>query len=138
MADIYGGTDGDVTATGFNADIDGWTMTVGAEDTIQYRTFSSDWKSKKNVGYGGSGQFTGTIQFDASSTQPVPTATGGTVLPSSFEGISFTLTATSGCTLTFTGNITTVDLNRQASDRMTGTFRFEADGAVDVTWDETP
>lgn len=136
MSDIYGGTSGDVTASGFNADIDQWDFTVGAEDTIAYRTFSSLWKSKKNVGYGGSGSFRGTIQFDAATTQPIPSATGGEVAVASFEGVSFTLTAEAGCTLTFTGNITTTNYTRSAGDRMTGTFNIEADGPVSIAWDQ--
>lgn len=137
MADIYGGTTGDVTASGFNCDIDQWTFTVGAEGTISYRTFASKWLNKKNVSYGGSGSFRGTIQFDAANTQPVPSSTGGGINPASFEGVSFTLTAETGCTLTFTGNVTTTELTRIATDRMTGVFNIEADGEVSVgAWDE--
>lgn len=136
MADIYGGTSGDVTASGFNCDLDQWSFDVGAEDRIAYRTFSSLWKSKKNVGYGGSGSFRGTIQFDAAGTKPLPDSSG-TIDPVSFEGVSFTLTAEAGCTYTFTGNVTTTNQTRSAGDRMIGVFNFEVDGAVSTAWDET-
>lgn len=136
LTDIVSGTDGDVTASGFNAEIDAWTFDLSA-DSVSYRTFTSAWKKQKNVAYGATGQFTGTIQFDAASTSPMPTATGGEVNTPSFEGVSFTLTATTGCTYTFTGNVTGIGLNRTATDRMTGTFRFNTDGAVTQTWDET-
>lgn len=135
--DIVGGTSGDITAAGFNADIDGWSATVGAESTVNYRTFSSVWFKKKNVGYGGSGQFTGTLQFDAADTAPLPSLTGGVISHTAFEGVSLTLTAESGCTFTGTANITTVAVNRPSADRMTGTFNFEFDGEVSITWDET-
>lgn len=138
VKDIVGGTDGAITASGFNCDLDAWSASVGAEDTASWRTFTSKWKKKKNIGYGLSGQFSGTIQFDAATTKPVPSATGGQINPTSFEGVSFTLTATVGCTFTFTGNVTVLDVQRPAADRMTGTYRFEADGPVSITWDETP
>jgi hypothetical protein len=135
--DIVAGTSGAVTASGFNVDLDGWSARIGAEDTIAYRTFASKWKSKKNTGYGGSGSFRGTIQYNASTTAPVPTVTGGVIDVDSFEGVSLTLTAESGCTYTGTANITVVDLQRSSGDRMIGTFNFEFDGAVSSTWDET-
>ncbi|MEO0966429.1 MAG: hypothetical protein AAFY08_15090 [Planctomycetota bacterium] len=135
--DIVGGTTGAVTATGFNVDVDGWQATTGAEDTVGYRTFSSVWKSKKNVGYGGSGSFTGTVQFDDTGTAPMPSLTGGEIDAASFEGVSLTLTATTGCTYTGTANITTVAVNRSSGDRMTGTFNFEFDGPISIAWDET-
>lgn len=138
MADIVAGTTGDVTASGFNVDIDQWAVAVGAEDTVNYRTFSSLWKNKKNTGYGGSGSFRGTVQFDAANTQPVPSLTGGVIDAASFEGVSLTLTATTGCTYTGTANITITNQTRDANDRMIGTFNFEFDGAVSITWDETP
>jgi hypothetical protein len=134
LTDIYAGTSGDVTASGFNCDIDGWNGTFGAEQTISWRTFASKFLNKKNTGYGGSGSFTGTIQFGAADTQPFPAVTGGVVDPDSFEGVSFTLTAESGCTITFTGNITTTALTRTAADRMTGTFNFDVDGEYSITW----
>lgn len=135
--DIVGGTDGAISASGFNVDLDQWSASIGAEDTVQYRTFSSRWKSKKNVGYGGTFQFRGTIQFDDSNTAPLPTLTGGVVDAASFEGVSATLTATTGCTYSGTANITVMDLTRDANDRMIGTFRGEFDGEVSQSWDET-
>lgn len=137
MSDIVAGTSGAVTASGFNVDLDAWSARIGAEDTVAWRTFASKWKSKKNTGYGGSGSFRGTIQYDASSTAPMPTLTGGVIDASSFEGVSLTLTAETGCTYTGTANITVVDLQRTAGDRMIGTFNFEFDGAVSQAWDQT-
>ena len=133
--DIVGGVDGDVTASGFNGDIDGWSASVEV-DTTRYRTFSSAWKKSKNVAYGMSGQFTGTIQFDDTTTSPVPADNGG-IDSSSFEGVTLTLTATTGCTFGGTGNITGVDVSRPSTDRMTGTWRFEIDGEPTTAWDET-
>lgn len=133
--DIVSGTDGAVAASGFNGDVEAWTAAIEV-DTVAYRTFSSKWKTRKNVAYGMSGQFQGTIQFDASNTAPVPTATGGTINEASFEGVSLTLTATTGCTFSGTANIVGVDLNRSATNRMTGTWRFEFDGQPSETWDE--
>lgn len=138
LTDIVGGTTGAVTASGFNTDLDAWSGRFGAEDTVAYRTFASKFKKKKNVGYGGSGTFRGTIQFDAAGTTPMPTVTGGVVDVDSFEGVSFTLTAETGCTYTFTGNITIISLSRQATDRMTGEFGFDVDGEYSQTWDVTP
>lgn len=135
--DIVSGTTGDVTASGFNCDLDGWSGNLQADKT-SYRTFASPWKKQKNVAYALSGQFTGTIQYNAASTKPIPTLTGGVVSTVAFEGVSFTLTAHTGCTYTFTGNVAGINVNRTATDRMTGTFAFDSDGPVSVTWDETP
>ena len=132
--DIVGGITGDVTASGFNGDIDGWSASIEVDST-RYRTFASQWKKSKNVAYGMSGQFTGTIQFDSATTEPVPSST--TITDTAFEGVSLTLTATTGCTYTGTGNITGVDLQRPSTDRMTGTWKFEFDGQPSQTWDET-
>lgn len=135
--DIVSGTTGAVTASGFNCDVDAWTTDVEV-DTVSYRTFENAWKKRKNVAYGMTGQFTGTIQFDAADTKPMPSSTGGTINNTSFEGVSLTLTATTGCTYTGTGNIEGINLSRSATDRMTGTFRFGFDGQPSQTWDETP
>lgn len=131
--DIVGGTSGAVTAAGFGVDLDSWSARIGAEDTVAYRTFASKWKNKKNIGYGGSGSFRGTIQYDDTGTAPMPTDT--TIDADGFEGVSLTLTAETGCTYTGTANITVVDLTRDAADRMIGTFNFEFDGPVTQTWD---
>lgn len=137
MGDIYAGTTGDVTATGFNCDLESWSFEVSA-DNAEKRTFSSVWKKRKNTAYGGQGQFEGTIQFNQANSQPIPSSTGGGITTASFEGVSFTLTAETGCTLTFTGNIEGVNLRRVATDFMTGTFRMAADGEVSIgAWDET-
>jgi hypothetical protein len=128
--DIVSGTTGDVTASGFNGDIDGWSATLSA-DEVTWRTFASAWKTAANVAYGATGQFTGTIQFNAANTAPA-SATN-----TAWEGVSLTLTATTGCTLTGTANITSVAVNRPATDRMTGTWAFTFTGAPVITWDET-
>jgi len=135
--DIVSGITGAVTATGFGVNLDAWTASIGAEETVGYRTFTTPWKSKKNVAYGGSGQFSGVIQYNAAGTAPAPTLTGGVIDTASFEGVSLTLTAETGCTYTGTANITVIDLNRSATDKMTGTFWFEFDGPVSQAWDVT-
>lgn len=137
ITDIVSGTTGDVTAPGFNADIDAWSAEITA-DEASWRTFASAWKKRKNVAYQMQGQFSGTIQFDDASTAPVPSNTGGTIKETAFEGVSLVLTAEIGCTFTGTANVVGVNLQRVAIDRMTGTFRFAYDGQPSVTWDETP
>lgn len=134
--DIVGGTTGAITASGFNGDVDGWSAEITA-DSVRWRTFANKWKKSKNVAYQMQGQFTGTIQFDDANSAPVPKNTGGTVKETSFEGVSLTLTAETGCTFTGTANVVGVNLQRTAVDRMTGTFRFEFDGQPTETWDES-
>lgn len=134
--DIVSGITGDVTASGFNVDVDAWTAEIQVDETA-YRTFSSPWKRRKNVAYSMQGQFTGVVQFDAADTKPVPSSTGGTVTNASFEGVSLTLTAHTGCTYTGTANITGVSLERGATGEMKGTYRFAFDGQPSETWDET-
>ena len=71
LTDIVSGTDGDVTAAGFNGDIDAWSGRIQV-DTTRYRTFSSAWAKNRNVTYSMGGQFSGTIQYGAADTAPVP------------------------------------------------------------------
>ena len=135
-SDIVAGITGAVTAIGFNVDLDSWSASIGAEDTVGYRTFSSVWKTKNNTGYGGSGSFRGTLQYDAADTAPMPDATG-VIDTTGFEGVSLTLTMLTGCTYTGTANITMIASQRSATDRAIGTFNFEFTGEVSITWDET-
>ena len=135
-SDIVGGTTGDVTASGFNCDIDGWSFDAQIDEAM-WRTFASKWKKRANVAYAATGEFTGTIQFNDTNTAPMPKSTGGTINDAAFEGVSLTLTADTGCTLTGTANIVGVGLRRVATDRMTGTFRFAFTGQPSETWDET-
>ena len=134
-SDIYGGTEGQVSANGFNGDMDAWTAEIEVQETT-WRPFASRWQKRKNVAYGGTGQFQGTIQFNSSDTQPMPANGGGDVDAASFEAVSITLTAEEGCTISGTANITGISLNRPANDRMSGTWRFSFDGEVQITWDE--
>lgn len=133
--DIVGGTDGAVVASGFNGDIDAWSMAIEV-DEVNWRTFANKWKKRRNVAYSGSGRFTGTIQFDDSNTKPMPASTGGGINEASFEGVSLTLTATTGCTYTGKANITGININRPSNDRMTGEWSFVWDGQPNETWDE--
>ncbi len=137
MADLVGGTTGSVAASGFNCDVDGWSASVRVGE-VTYRTFSSEWLSRKNISFTMEGSFTGTIQYDAANTAPMPTSTGGGINGVAFSGVSLVLTAHTGCTFTGTANITGIDLTRQASDRATGTWNFAFDGQPSMTWDETP
>ena len=138
--DIVGGTSGDVTASGFNGDIDAWSAQVQT-NRATWRTFKSKFRRSKNVTYWMSGQFSGTIQFNDTDTAPMPTKSGGTIDVDSFEGVDLTLTAESGVTYTGKADITAVDINRPANDRMTGTWSFEFTGEENnepnQTWDES-
>ena len=129
VTDIVGGTDGDITAQGFHGDVDGWTAEIGVDEAT-WRTFADKWKKRANVAYQMTGTFTGTIQFDAADTSPT-----ASLDEASFEGITLTLTATTGCTYTGTANVTGVSLNRIATDRMTGSWRFGFVGQPTETWD---
>lgn len=133
---IVGGTTGAVSATGFNGSMDGWTMEISADEAT-WRSFDSAWKQRANAAYQASGQFTGTIQMDDTASAPAPASTGGLIADASFEGVSITLTATTGCTYSGTANITGVSLARPADNRMTGTWRFAFTGQPVQAWDET-
>lgn len=134
--DIVGGTTGAFVASGFNCDIDGWASDVGVDEAT-WRTFASKWKKRANVSYEMTGQFTGTIQYDDANAAPMPDITGGGISDAGFEEVSLTLTAETGCTYSGTANIVGVNLQRSATDRMTGTFRFAFIGQPTQTWDET-
>jgi hypothetical protein len=134
--DIVGGITGAVTAAGFNGDIDAWSAATGVDEET-WRTFGSAWKKRANVAYEMTGQFTGTIQRDATATAPMPASTGGVVNDAAFEGVTLTLTADTGCTYSGPANITGLNLSRPAAGRMTGTWQFAFIGQPVQTWDET-
>ena len=130
LTDIVAGTTGAVTASGFNAALESWAATINTP-TVTSRTLDAEWLTSDIVSAQLTGSFTGKIQFDAASSSPVPSSLSG------YKNVSFTLTATTGCTFTFTGNVTSVALTRSSVDHMRGTFNFESDGEVTVAWDET-
>ena len=130
--DIVGGTNGSITASGFNGDIDGWSAQIQTQRAT-WRVFATKWRKSKNVTYWMSGQFTGTIQFSDTDTEPVPSATAG-IDDTSFEGVDVTLTAETGCEYTGKADITAVNVNRPAADRATGQWSFEFTEQPTQSW----
>jgi hypothetical protein len=136
VTDIVGGTTGNVTsATGFNADFDAWSATITMETAV-YATFASLWKKSKVTTGNVTGSVSGVVQYDATTTAPMP-KTGDAINLASFRGLT-TLTAVTGCTIgPSTFNYTSVVLERNMTGEMRFTANIESDGSVDLFWDET-
>jgi len=131
VKDIVGGATGSVTLpTGFGVDITDWDATV-ASDVAEWQPMASESKKTKVVSLSLSGSCQGTAQFNAAATNPLPT---GVLAGASFAG-SFVLTAETGCTLSFTGNITSSAITRPGNERVTVAYQFVSDGDVTVAWD---
>jgi len=123
--------------TGFNAKMASWTANINI-DNVETTGFSSNgYRDREPVIVHLDGNASGTGEFDASSTAPTPSALlAGTAAVSNAKG-SMTLTATTGCTLAFTGVMQQVGLNRPNDGKLDVNHSFVSSGAITQTWDET-
>lgn len=133
------GTGGAVSfVSGFNGKFVSWTATI-ANPEVDTTGFSDNGNATTEPG--GPIKMTGTAvavgQFDAASTEPIPSAAlGSTPTFSSWKG-SATLTATTGCTYGATIVVTSVQVTRQYNGRMEINFAFSSSGAITQTWDQS-
>lgn len=81
------------------------------------------------------------LQFDATNTSPFPTtiADGSALTLADLDDVigAMTLTVTTGCTLAFSGIISSVSFNRGETGAATGSYRFGSTGQLTLTWDQT-
>ena len=139
MATVISGPGGNCALpTGFNAKIQGWSgaMEMPIEDATGFS--DNGWSFPVHIGpVAIKGSATAVGQFDDATTAPVPAALIAATVDFSNAVGAMTLTATTGCTYTFTGVISNVSYDRQASGKLNMTFDFESQGVVTQTWDET-
>jgi hypothetical protein len=141
MATIQGLGGNIALPTGWNFKVSGWsfTYTVGTEETTGFDDGGFETHEPVFVRFEGSA--TGTLEFDATTTAPIPAAMadgGGMAVGdlASAKGTA-TFTATAGCTLEGTVVVTSLPMNRTAKGRGEVTINLLGSGALTQTWDET-
>ncbi len=142
MATIQG-NGGDVAfPTGWNFKASGWSMTytVGTEETTGFD--DGGFESHEPVFINWSGSITGTLEYDASNTAPIPgdLADGSALAVGDLANASgsATLTALTGCTYAGTIVVQSLPINRPTKGRGEVTLNFIGSGPLTQTWDETP
>jgi hypothetical protein len=127
--------------SGWNFKASGWsfTYTVGTEETTGFD--DAGFETHEPVFVRWEGSATGTLEFDAASTAPIPAAMadgGGMALGdlANAKGEA-TFTATTGCTLVGNVIVTSLPINRTAKGRGEVTINLLGTGALTQTWDET-
>ena len=127
--------------TGYNFKVSGWQMThtTGTEETTGFDDGGFEVHEPVFTRFEGSA--TGTIEYNASNTAPLPAALAdgsGMALGDLDDAKgSATLTATTGCTYAGDVIITSSAINRTAKGRGEITVNFLGSGPLTQTWDET-
>lgn len=134
---VIHGTGGAAAFTGFNVKFNTWSATYGPKESDTTGFIDNGWMTQELTNGQMAGSVGGFVQFDAASTKPTVAAptTGNW---DAWKVASCVLTATTGCTYTFTATITNVRFTRTPGDAMAVTFDFKSHGAVTEAWDETP
>ena len=70
---IYGQSGSVTMPTNFNLDVQSWSADVNMDSTV-FSTFASDAKYSKPTKFNVTGTVTGVLEFDASSTIPIPSS----------------------------------------------------------------
>lgn len=138
MATIQG-IGGSVTLpAGFHGKIDNFTFNLDMTTVITTGFIDVGWHVHEPVIQDFTGTASGTVQFDAATTTPVPAGMmGATPDPTLAKG-TITLQFTTGCTWTFTGTIKNITGARPVAGKADISYGFEhAGGGVVQVWDET-
>lgn len=119
-------------------DWNAWTLTLDNR-VATYGTFASRWLKNKPTLSQLTGSVTGVVQYDASSTQPIPLGTAGDTVGTTLSGVTgaCTFTATTGCTMSGNFVFTNVTLSRDVNAQMIITGNVASDGGVTIAWDTT-
>lgn len=127
MASIVG-TNGNVAASGINADFNAWNASVTAteSDVTKFTDLS-----RKVVPGLVSATFSasGTMQDNAQLF-----GSDAAVAASMFESATVTLTADTGCTLVFAGLITSFDIATAVGGDATFSMSGSSNGDITLTW----
>ena len=128
-ATCVAGINGSVTLPTHKIKARAWSLSI-FQDFNDSTGFSStgDWREGLAGLKGARGAISGYLEFDDASTAPAfSTPASG----------SFTLTATTGCTYTFSGVVTSCSVSHSVDGNLSANVEFSVNGAVTETWDET-
>jgi predicted secreted protein len=133
MGKAMAGHTGSFLLTGYNLRVAEWSGTT-VRDVNDCTGFASG-QFRENLGgmkvFRGSAS--GYLEYDATNT-----AIGSTMGTADYTGVAFTLTATTGCTITGTAIVSMVGLGTGVNGNGTGSLQFVSTGAFTETWDTTP
>lgn len=130
------GTTGSVTLpSGHNARIRAWSGTLS--QSINDATGFSQARWATNLGgiASLSGSASGYLEFDAATTTPGLVTTAQPTM--AVAGASMVLQAGTGCSITFTGVISSISLGQSVDGVGTVAFSFVSSGALTETWDQS-
>jgi hypothetical protein len=123
------GTSGNATIASRGARLAAWTINLNHELNDATGFGGSGWRQNKTSLKSASGSASGFLTKGTSSDTPNFTA-----LSSCSEGEAITLTADTGCTYTFTGNISNIAIGTSVAGLATVTFDFVSNGTVTEAW----
>ena len=122
----------------FVAKFNSWDVAMdgGTYDSSGFEDLG--WGDSVNTVITFSGSASGIAKYDVATSTPILAAVmAATASPASCEG-AITLTATTGCTYSFTGLISSVTFTRPYRGVLELSFSFTSKGQVTQTWDESP
>jgi len=138
MSATIQGTSGNATLLGsgvdtaFSAKLDVWLARLDS-GVVQTTGFGDlGWRNREPTIAELSGSASGMV-IEEFAPVPVLVFSTGTFDPSKCEG-TIVLTATTGCTYTFTGLISNVNIDRPEADKCTVTFDFVSVGRITQVW----
>ncbi len=133
--DIVGYGGGFTGPNGVNADWAAWSLTL-VNKVANYATFASRWEKSKLTTSKFTGSVSGTVQYLASNTQPVPLSTVSDTVGTNLTAMAgaATFTATTGCTITGNVCMTNIVLDRRVDGQMTMVANVESDGECLINW----
>ena len=129
------GINGNVSLpTGFGAKIAGWSadLQVSQVDTTGFADAGYHTFEPTSIMMSGSCQGTG--QFGASGTTPAPGSLLGSTPDLTQAKGTLTLTATTGCTYSFTAVFSNVKFQRNWAGKLDVSFDFQSSGPITQTW----
>jgi hypothetical protein len=132
------GVTGSVTLpTGHNARIRAWSATLS--QSVNDATGFSQARWATNLGgiASLSGSASGYLEFDATTTTPGIVDTGAPAMDVTTAAGSMILVAGTGCSLTFSGIISSISLGQSVDGVGTVAFSFVSSGAITETWDQS-
>ena len=135
------GLNGDVTMpTGFNFKVTQWSgdWIVDVVDTTGFD--DGGFRTKEPVMTQLNGSVTGTGEFGAATTAPIPAnLVDGSAMSTgdlAEAKATITLLATTGCSYAFTAVMTRVSFTRPVDGKMDVSLDFESSGPITQVWDE--
>lgn len=135
------GVAGNCTLAGFNAKINSWSGSYVIHDEEVTGFDSGGFDEYEPIGVGMSGSATGTIQYDDTTTTPIPLglADGSALAVGDLESakVAAVLTEITGCTWTGTVLMSNVAIVRPAKGKASITFDFKFTGAFTKAHDQT-